>query len=81
LFHPGLDYLVARDGAEMTRHLRTVLSEPAVAEALTAHGLATIRERHTCAHRVDQLLEIATKPAIWMPVKEPQCESLSSPRV
>jgi spore maturation protein CgeB len=81
LFDPGLDYLVAHSGAEMTRHLRTILSEPAVAEALTAHGLATIRERHTCAHRVDELLEIATTPALWMPIKEPQCGSHSSPRV
>ena len=59
LFRPGRDYLVARDGAEMRRHLRAILHEPALARALEASGLETIRARHTCAHRVDELLAIA----------------------
>ncbi len=58
LFTPGQDYLVARDGAEMQRHLRAVLNEPELAGSLAAHGLATILARHTCGHRVDQLLDI-----------------------
>jgi spore maturation protein CgeB len=58
LFTPGLDHLVARDGSEMGRHLQALLREPAHAAALAAHGLATVRRRHTCAHRVDDLLEI-----------------------
>ncbi len=32
LFRPGQDYLVARDGVEMERHMRAVLNEPALAE-------------------------------------------------
>jgi spore maturation protein CgeB len=59
LFTPGRDFLVARDGAEMQKLMRDVLHDRALAESLAAHGLATIRARHTCAHRVDQLLEIA----------------------
>ncbi|HVC80416.1 MAG TPA: glycosyltransferase, partial [Chloroflexota bacterium] len=39
-------------------HLRTLLAEPDRAAALAQHGLTTIRARHTCAHRVDQLLVI-----------------------
>lgn len=58
LFTPGEDYLVARDGAEMTRHLSTLRDDPALREALASHGLATIRARHSCAHRVDELLGI-----------------------
>lgn len=58
LFEPGKDFLVARDGDEMTEHLRTLVSDPGRRAALAAHGLATIRARHTCAHRVDQLMEI-----------------------
>ena len=58
LFRPGRDLLVARDGAEMRRHLRAVLEEPALAASLTENGLATIRARHTCAHRVDELFAI-----------------------
>lgn len=58
LFRPGKDYLVARDGKEMTRLLRDVLSDPALAESLVESGLETIAARHTCRHRVDELLSI-----------------------
>lgn len=58
LFRPGCDYLLARDGAEMRGHLRAILGEPALAADLAASGLETIRARHTCAHRVDELLGI-----------------------
>ncbi|HWG86052.1 MAG TPA: glycosyltransferase, partial [Deinococcales bacterium] len=58
LFTPGEDYLVARDGAEMRRHLRDVLNDDTLAASLREHGLATIWSRHTCAHRVDELLAI-----------------------
>ena len=59
LFDPGADYLVARTGAEMQRHLSELLADPAAARAMAAHGLRTILARHTCAHRVDELLAIA----------------------
>ncbi len=58
LFQPGLDFLIARDGEEMTSHLSNVLANPKLARDLAAHGLATIRARHTCAHRVNELLAI-----------------------
>jgi spore maturation protein CgeB len=58
LFRAGEDYLVARDGAEMTRHLMLVLEDPEAARELAANGLERIRTRHTCAHRVDELLSI-----------------------
>ncbi|HEX9401230.1 MAG TPA: glycosyltransferase [Anaeromyxobacter sp.] len=58
LFRRGRDHLVARDGAEMRRHLRAVLDEPALARSLAQEGQATIRARHTCGHRVDELLGI-----------------------
>jgi spore maturation protein CgeB len=61
LFRPGRDYPVARDGAEMTRHLRAVLAEPSLGRALVESGLETIRARHTGAHRVDELLAIAAE--------------------
>ncbi len=58
LFTPGEDFLVAQDGAEMTRHLAHLLSDGRAASTLAAHGLETILARHTCAHRVDELLGI-----------------------
>ncbi len=61
LFTPGEDYLVARDGAEMRHHLETLTHDPGLRARLAAHGLATIRARHTCAHRVDELLAVAAE--------------------
>jgi spore maturation protein CgeB len=58
LFTPGEDFLIARDGREMQRHLRALLSDKAMARELAEHGRRTILARHTCAHRVDQLLAI-----------------------
>ncbi len=60
LFRPGKDYLIARDGSEMTRLLKEVLADPSLAKALTQSGLETIRAHHTCRHRVDELLSILT---------------------
>jgi spore maturation protein CgeB len=58
LFEAGRDFLVARDGEEMKGQLKRVLSEPDVAQELSAHGRRTILSRHTCAHRVDELLKV-----------------------
>jgi spore maturation protein CgeB len=58
LFNAGADYLVAHDGEQMRRCLRAVLEDQQLARALAANGLATIHARHTCAQRVDQLLQI-----------------------
>ena len=53
------DFLFAREGAEMTAHLRALSNDPALRASLVAHGLETIRARHTCAHRAQELLSIA----------------------
>jgi spore maturation protein CgeB len=58
LFRPGEDYLVARDGREMRAHLRALLADPELASRVAARGRETILARHTCAHRVDELLAI-----------------------
>lgn len=58
LFRPGRDFLLARNGDEMARLLRQLLCDQDFAGELAASGLETIRARHTCAHRVDELLEI-----------------------
>jgi spore maturation protein CgeB len=59
LFTPGEDFLVARNGHEMRTLLERVLRDHELARHLAQHGRRTILERHTCAHRVDELLEIA----------------------
>jgi spore maturation protein CgeB len=58
LFTPGKDFLLAQNGAQMTRHMRSLAASDVRRDRLAAHGLATIASRHTCAHRVDQLMAI-----------------------
>jgi spore maturation protein CgeB len=58
LFTPGKDYLVAADGEAMKQQMRFLLNEPAAAKELAQHGLQTLLARHTCTHRVDELLAI-----------------------
>jgi spore maturation protein CgeB len=70
LFSPGDDYLIARNGSEMAQHLRTLRSDPARRTELAAHGRRTILDRHTCSHRVDELLHIVERIAPTMPGME-----------
>lgn len=58
LFRPG-DYLVARTETEMTGHLRAICEDHSMASELAARGQAQVLARHTCGHRVDELLGIA----------------------
>lgn len=58
LFTPGKDFLTAKNGEEMKAHLEHLLTDKIFAEKLAEHGLRTVRERHTCAQRVEELLEI-----------------------
>jgi spore maturation protein CgeB len=71
LFRPGRDYLVARDGGEMKRHLRDLLNDPALAAEVARSGRETLLDRHTCAHRVDELLAIGRELGIAATVTEP----------
>jgi spore maturation protein CgeB len=50
---PHHEVLVARDGAEVADHVRTLM--PARAQAIGAAALARVLAEHTYAHRVEQL--------------------------
>ncbi|WP_173932729.1 glycosyltransferase [Chelativorans sp. Marseille-P2723] len=65
LFRPGEDFLFARSGDEMARHLSCVLSDQELAEELARSGLATIHARHSCAHRVDELFDVLARNGTW----------------
>ncbi len=58
LFRPGADFLVARSGAEAEAHMRLLKNDPAARREVAASGLERIRERHSCAHRVDELFAL-----------------------
>jgi spore maturation protein CgeB len=58
LFRAERDYLVARNTMEMREAMEAIRDYPELAEKLRTSGLETIRARHTCRHRVDELLAI-----------------------
>ena len=61
LFTPGEDYLVARDGEAIRHHLAALRADSDFAAALGARGRATVVARHSCAHRVDELIAICRR--------------------
>jgi spore maturation protein CgeB len=63
LFRVGRDYLVARDRHEMREQIAWVLANPEEAAAMAEDGRRTVLARHTCGHRVDELLELITELA------------------
>lgn len=72
LFRPGCDYLVAAHGRQMAQHLRAVINDAGLATSLVRHGLETIRARHSCAHRVDELLQIVNAPTAMLNERQVQ---------
>jgi spore maturation protein CgeB len=58
LFCPGQDYLVVPDGRAMQAELASLLQDEKARRQLAESGLRTVRQRHTCAHRAQQLMEI-----------------------
>ena len=49
---------MARDGPQAQAELKNLLRDDAARRQLAEHGVKTIRDRHTCAHRAEQLIAI-----------------------
>jgi spore maturation protein CgeB len=58
LFNEGQDYICVKDGRAMEGEMRRLLGDAAAREQLAGLGRKTIHERHTCAHRARQLMDI-----------------------
>jgi spore maturation protein CgeB len=58
LFNPGKDFQYAFNKSEMKEWMQKILTDDALVDEMTTSGLKTIQERHTCAHRVDELYRI-----------------------
>jgi len=71
LFRPG-DFLQVTDGAKMQRAMQLLLNEPAASTELAIRGRETVLSRHTCAHRVEQLLGIARRLGVRSELERPQ---------
>ena len=61
LFRVGEDFLMVHCGDEMTKALRDIRNDSKLRQNLVRSGLETIRNRHTCAHRVDELVRITER--------------------
>jgi spore maturation protein CgeB len=57
LFAPE-SFATARNSKEMAAALKNVLNDRALADAYSRQGLSAIRDRHTCAHRVEELMDV-----------------------
>lgn len=58
LFRPGKDFICVANGEEMKSELSRLLQDEGARAQIAANGLETIRNRHTCDHRAEQLTEI-----------------------
>jgi spore maturation protein CgeB len=73
LFRVGEDFLMVRDGPQMTRALTDLKDDAGLRASLMRNGLETIMGRHTCAHRVEELLTIVDR--LRAPALDPILES------
>jgi spore maturation protein CgeB len=64
LFREGQDFLMVSNGSQMTRALNDLRNDPALRESLARSGLETIRKRHSCAHRADELMSIIKRVGV-----------------
>ena len=58
LFRGGEDYVTVPDGRAMAGEIEHLMADDAARQQLSENGFTTIRTRHTCAHRAQQLIEI-----------------------
>ena len=79
LFPEGC-YITARNGAEMTAAFASLDHDPDLRETLIGNGLAVICARHSCAHRVGDLIAIVDR--LRGPVGAPQnSKATAAPRL
>lgn len=58
LFRPGVDYICVPDGKAMKAEIERLLQDDEARAQIAANGVETIRARHTCEHRAEQLVDI-----------------------
>jgi len=63
LFRPGEDFVCVADGESMRTEIERLLGNDRLRNQIAESGLETIRARHTCQHRAEQLMEICEELA------------------
>jgi spore maturation protein CgeB len=64
LFTPGKDFRFIQTGEEMKNLMQQVVANEPWVKETTTHGLRTIQQKHTCAHRVNELYSICEELGI-----------------
>lgn len=63
LFRRGEDYVVVEDSDQMKAELKFLLGDERARRQMAENGIKTIHERHTCAHRANELISICEEIA------------------
>jgi len=63
LFRTNQDYICVPDGRSMEAEIVNLLKDESARKELASNGLETVRQRHTCAHRAQQFVEICEELA------------------
>lgn len=58
IFENGKDLLIAHNGKQMCEYMKLIMNDNKFSSQMAFHGRKTILEKHTCANRVDQLMNI-----------------------
>jgi spore maturation protein CgeB len=53
----------------MTEQMKRLRNEPELCRSLAEKGLETVRARHTCGHRADELLGIVARLTAAEPLR------------
>ena len=77
LFTPGHDLIQVNDGIEMEQQLARLMNDEPLRDEYSRNGLATIYERHTCAHRAAELIDIYHQIASERVAPEPMTHSIA----
>ncbi len=64
LFDKNRDFLMARNSQQMKECINLILHDQKFTSQMVFHGLRTVLSRHTCTHRVDQLIKICEESGI-----------------
>jgi len=78
LFSPN-DFRRAKNGKEMTGQLEALLGSSTSRRRMARSGLKTIKARHTCVHRTDELLEIFASLAPPKTVRKSRRKTVEAP--
>ncbi|HEX8231958.1 MAG TPA: glycosyltransferase [Caulobacteraceae bacterium] len=74
LFRVGQDFLMVDSGKAMAKAMKAMRDDADLRHSLVESGLETIRARHTCAHRAQELIAVVETLRAFPPISSPHAE-------